>query len=71
MVVAVLSTIVLIMLVAGIASIFVNVSIARNVKAIHVLVNSRMTSVLERVEQLTKVLEKSGVEVPPDPNPTD
>ena len=35
---------------------------------IHVLVNSRLTQVLERVDQLTQSLEKADIAVPPDPN---
>lgn len=35
---------------------------------IHVLVNSRLTAVLERVDQLTKTLEHAGIVVPIDPS---
>lgn len=40
----------------------------QNVKKIHVLVNSRMTSVLNRVDQLTRALVNSGIRVPDDPD---
>lgn len=36
---------------------------------VHVLVNSRLTNVMDRVEQLTRALEESDSDVPPDPNP--
>lgn len=35
---------------------------------IHVLVNSRLTEVCDRVGQLTQSLQAAGVEVPPDPS---
>ena len=45
----------------------------RNVKKqlteVHVLVNSRLTSVLERVEQLSQRLDEEGIEIPPERNP--
>lgn len=34
---------------------------------IHVLVNSRLTEVRDRVEQLTAVLEQAGIDVPDPP----
>ena len=34
------------------------------VKQIHILVNSKMTAALERIEQLTIALEESNTEVP-------
>jgi hypothetical protein len=34
---------------------------------VHVLVNSQMTTVLNRVTQLTDALTKAGVAVPPEP----
>lgn len=38
---------------------------------IHEIVNSRMTSKLERIEQLIETLVGAGIDVPDDPNPTD
>jgi hypothetical protein len=37
--------------------------------AIHVLVNSRLTSVINRVAQLVDVLKFHGIDVPDDPDP--
>ena len=39
----------------------------KSIDEVHVLVNDRLTVVLDRVEQLTKVLVREGVEVPPEP----
>lgn len=55
---------------ASVGSAIVGVFVAITVGKVHVLVNSRMTAVLERVDQLTEALERSGIDVPPDPNPT-
>lgn len=35
---------------------------------VHVLVNSRLTAVLDRVTQLTEALKASDIAVPDDPN---
>lgn len=40
----------------------------RKVEQVHVLVNSQMTAVVARVEQLVKALEASDTEVPPPPD---
>jgi uncharacterized protein YabE (DUF348 family) len=39
--------------------------------AIHVLVNSRLTSVITRVGQLITVLKEHGIDVPDDPDEKD
>jgi sensor domain CHASE-containing protein len=39
---------------------------SEKIEVVHELVNSRLTTVLERVEQLTKTLDHAGVEVPPE-----
>jgi short-subunit dehydrogenase involved in D-alanine esterification of teichoic acids len=41
--------------------------LAKAVQEVHVIVNSRMTAVLARVEQLTEALETSDTDVPVDP----
>lgn len=41
--------------------------IERKTDEIHVLVNSRLTAVLDRVEQLTQVLQAEDVDVPAAP----
>lgn len=41
--------------------------ISRKVEKVHVLVNSRLATVLARVDQLTKKLESSNVAVPDAP----
>jgi hypothetical protein len=38
----------------------------RKVNEVHVLVNGRLTDVLDRVEQLTEALEASDTPVPPE-----
>jgi len=38
------------------------------IEQVHVIVNSRMSAVLARVEQLTGALEESDTEVPADPH---
>jgi uncharacterized protein YoxC len=40
----------------------------KKVAEVHVLVNSRLTSVMSRVNQLVGVLEQHDIDVPPDPN---
>jgi hypothetical protein len=37
---------------------------------IHVLVNSRLTTVVERVSQLTAILRAHGIDVPASPDET-
>ena len=39
----------------------------RKVAEIHVLVNSQLHAVIDRVSQLTEALERADVEVPPPP----
>lgn len=39
----------------------------RQVKEVHVLVNSRMAEMVTRVNQLTAALQQSGTAVPPAP----
>jgi hypothetical protein len=43
------------------------VSAHRKIGEVHVLVNSQLTAVVERVSLLTATLERAGVEVPPEP----
>jgi hypothetical protein len=38
----------------------------RRIGEVHVLVNSQLTAVVDRVTLLTATLERAGVEVPPD-----
>jgi sensor domain CHASE-containing protein len=45
--------------------------LTRAVQEVHVIVNSRMTAVLARVEQLTNALETSDTAIPVDPDPQD
>jgi hypothetical protein len=40
------------------------VTVLRKVQAVHVLVNSQLSSVLGRVDQLTRALTNAGVDVP-------
>jgi hypothetical protein len=42
-------------------------STRRKVAEVHVLVNSQLHDVLDRVAQLTGALEHAGVDVPPKP----
>jgi hypothetical protein len=42
----------------------------RQVQAVHVLVDGRLSDVLARVDQLTEALEGSDTEVPPLPPPS-
>lgn len=49
----------------GIAGLF------RKVKEIHVLVNSQLSQMMARVEQLTKAMEAAGMQVPPRPGDGD
>jgi hypothetical protein len=39
----------------------------RKIQEIHILVNSKFTTVVDRVDQLTKALEEARVDVPPEP----
>lgn len=55
---------------AGVVLTFAAVVIAflqlrRKVAEVHVLVNSQLTAVLQRVAQLTAALENAEIEVPP------
>lgn len=55
---------------AGVVLTFAAVVIAflqlrRKVAEVHVLVNSQLSTVLQRVAQLTAALEKAEIEVPP------
>ncbi len=43
----------------------------RKIQQVHVIVNSRMTRKLNRIEQLTTALLGEGVQVPEDPDPDD
>lgn len=43
------------------------VTLVREVRVVHELVNSRMTAVLDRVTQLTEALIDADVELPADP----
>lgn len=54
----------LVTLVAAIVGYF---SLRGKITEVHVLVNSRLTSVMERVTQLVKVLEEHGIDIPEDP----
>ena len=40
----------------------------RQITQVHVLVNSQLHAVLDRVSQLTATLEQAGVDVPPRPD---
>lgn len=40
----------------------------KNIEKVHVLVNSRLTAVVNRVTQLTELLEAKGIDVP-EPHP--
>lgn len=40
-------------------------SLKKDLNTIHLLVNSNLSSVVQRVEQLTTEMTKKGVEVPP------
>ena len=42
-------------------------TVLKRIKEVHVIVNSRMTTVLARVDQLTEALEGSNTDVPEDP----
>lgn len=41
--------------------------VGRQVQEVHLLVNSRLTAALARMEQLTEALKSAGVAVPPAP----
>jgi hypothetical protein len=41
------------------------VGLFRKVQAVHVLVNSQLSKMISRVEQLTGVLQGAGLDVPP------
>lgn len=56
-------------LVTAAVTLFVSLRNSRKIEQVHVIVNSRMTSVLERVDQLTAALEAAGTDVPDDPHP--
>jgi hypothetical protein len=38
------------------------------IQEVHLVMNSRMTAALSRIEQLGDALQKSGVTIPPDPS---
>lgn len=57
--------------IAAVVTAILNSRVARTVGQIHILVNSRMTSVLNRVDQLTAALDRADIDVPPDPDPQD
>jgi hypothetical protein len=40
------------------------IGLFRKVQAVHVLVNSQLTAMMKRVDQLTGVLQGAGLEVP-------
>jgi hypothetical protein len=44
------------------------IALFRKVQAVHVLVNSQLHEVLDRVEQLTGTLNAAGVDVPAAPD---
>ena len=48
--------------VAGLIALF------RRVQAVHVLVNSQLKTVMQRVDQLTGVIREAGLEVPERPD---
>ena len=56
--------------VTALVTLLVSIQNSRRIEQVHVIVNSRMTAVLERVGQLTAALEGSDTAVPIDPNPT-
>ena len=41
------------------------------IKEIHILVNSKFSAAIARVDQLTKTLKLSDVDIPLDPHPQD
>jgi hypothetical protein len=41
------------------------IALLRKVQAVHVLVNSQLKTVMQRVDQLTGVLQGAGLQVPP------
>ena len=41
---------------------------SKQIAEVHVIMNSRMTDALSRIEQLTKALQADGVIIPDDPN---
>jgi hypothetical protein len=41
---------------------------SKRIAEVHVIMNSRMTDALSRIEQLTQALQKVGVVVPHDPS---
>jgi hypothetical protein len=41
---------------------------SRQIQEVHLVMNSRMTAALSRIEQLGEALQKSGVTIPPDPS---
>ena len=44
------------------------IALFRKVQAVHVLVNSQLSTMMERVDQLTGALHSAGVEVPDRPD---
>jgi hypothetical protein len=59
------STIALIVALTGLISAVTGlVVLFRKVQAVHVLVNSQLTKMVSRVEQLTGVLQGAGLDVP-------
>jgi len=55
-------------LVSAVAAMVLSIRNGRKIEEVHVIVNSRMASVLARVEQLTSALETSDTDVPDDPD---
>lgn len=55
-------------LVTAITTLYVTIKNGGKINQVHELVNSRMTLVLNRVDQLTAALIKAGIEVPLDPD---
>jgi hypothetical protein len=41
------------------------IALLRKVQAVHVLVNSQLTAMMRRVDQLTGTLQDAGLDVPP------
>jgi hypothetical protein len=41
------------------------IALLRKVQAVHVLVNSQLTAMMRRVDQLTGTLQGAGLDVPP------
>lgn len=55
--------------VAGLAATILGLLNRKKIQQVHVLVNSQLTQVLERVAQLSASMTEAGVTIPPPPPP--